>query len=129
MSPELPHTLFSEIKDNRAFQNLFTSYYEGTSSLLPPTPPSDDGGSHLAKGKGKQVSDEAPFSWVSNFLRSLVAEKTKDPPAESPLPQALAKVMNFCFAEMQHEGWTVEAKAAAAQCGFEVSVCEGFIDK
>jgi hypothetical protein len=49
-------------------------------------------------------------------------EKGKSSGKEAALPQALAKVMNFCFAEMQHERLPVEVKAAAAQCGFDVRI-------
>jgi len=76
----------------------------------------------VSKGKGKEVNSENPLSWISDFLRSLVpvkGEKRKSS-KDLALPQALAKVMNFCFAEMQHERVSVEVKAATAQCGFEV---------
>lgn len=37
--------------------------------------------------------------------------------------EALAKVMNFCFLEMQHTRLGGELRAAAANAGFEVSGC------
>jgi senataxin len=124
-SPELPHTLFSQIKDNKSFQQLVTKHYESSSASNPATPIDENGFSYQAKGKGKEASTESPLSWISDMLRSLVPAQTKEKNPrtanELPLPQALAKVMNFCFAEMQHESWVIEAKAAAAQCGFEVS--------
>lgn len=77
----------------------------------------------VSKGKEKEVDSESPMSWISDFLRSLVPVKgeRRKSGKELALPQALAKAMNFCFAEMQHERVSVEVKAAAAQCGFEVS--------
>jgi hypothetical protein len=35
--------------------------------------------------------------------------------------EALAKVINFCFAEMQHDRLQPQARAAAAEAGCEVS--------
>lgn len=74
------------------------------------------------KGKGKESDSQTPFSWIKDFLRSLIPESIAEAkaPKESAFPQALAKAMNFCFAEMQHERWTSVASATAAQCGLEV---------
>jgi senataxin len=118
-SPELPHTLFSEIKDNASFQQVILQRYQRTATSSP-TP---DESHRSDKGKGKEVDPENPLSWISGFLWSLMpakGEKSKSVGKEAALPQALAKVMNFCFAEMQHERLPVEVKAAAAQCGFDV---------
>ena len=116
-SPELPHTLFSEIKDNASFQEVILQHFQRDPTSLP----APSGGSD--KGKGKEADPENTLSWISGFLWSLMpakGEKGKSVGKEAALPQALAKVMNFCFAEMQHERLSVEVKAAAAQCGFDV---------
>lgn len=121
-STELPHTLFSEIKDSSSFQDMITVYYNKQLhvDLLTPGPETAD--SFFRKGKGKESDSETPLSWITNFLRSLVpaSDEQKLKATESPFPQALAKVMNYCFAEMQHERLSTEVRAAAAQCGFEV---------
>jgi senataxin len=117
-SPELPHTLFSEIKDNASFQQVITQHYQSSSP-----PPPQDGTISMSKGKGKECDSDNPMTWISDFLRSLVPLKgeRRKSGKEMALPQALAKAMNFCFAEMQHERVSVEVKAASAQCGFDVS--------
>jgi senataxin len=117
-SPDLPHTLFSEIKDNASFQKVITEHYQ---SFSPPSP--QEGTITKSKGKGKEIDSDNPMSWISDFLRSLVPLKgeRRKSGKEMALPQALAKAMNFCFAEMQHERVSVEVMAASAQCGFDVS--------
>jgi senataxin len=120
-SPELPHTLFSEIKDNASFQDVVIAYYQDRAAAVPMDV--DDSSSAATKGKGKDADAETPLSWVSDFLRSLVPrkEQTNKRERESALPQALAKAMSFCFAEMQHERLSENVKAASAKCGFDVS--------
>jgi len=117
-SPDLPHTLFSEIKDNASFQQVITEHYQSS-----PSSPPQDGTLSISKGKGKEFDSDHPMSWISDFLRSLVPLKgeRRKSGKEMALPQALAKAMNFCFAEMQHERVSVEVKAASAECGFDVS--------
>lgn len=103
---------------------FISDFFPRHHSNSPDTPPPAYTTSVIdAKGKAKESDADTPLSWVRDFLRSLVPEanSTREKPKESAFPQALAKAMNFCFAEMQHEGWSPEASAAAAQCGFEVS--------
>ena len=117
-SPDLPHTVFSEIKDNASFHKVIIEHYQPSS---PPSP--QEGTISISKGKGRESNSENPMSWISDFLRSLVPLKgeRRKSGKEMALPQALAKAMNFCFAEMQHERVSVQVKAASAQCGFDVS--------
>lgn len=108
-SPELPHTIFSEIKDNPAFLKLLDSRYSQDSS---PTIADE------RKGKGKQSDQQGPLSWITDFLVSLTSSTAST--KESAFPETLAKAMHFCFAEMQHERLSQRLRAAAADVGFKV---------
>jgi senataxin len=101
-SPELPHTLFSEIKRNSSFD-----------ALVADTRPSNP------KGKGKEgAEDEGPLGFITPFLLSVLdAQKAKE---GSGFSEALAKVMSYCFAEMQHDRIDVQVRAAVAETGFKV---------
>jgi senataxin len=109
-SPELPHTLFSEIKDNPSYIALLESHYQSA------PPPSE---TDTRKGKGKENRTTDALNWMTDFLVSLVEPGSKT--TESAFPEALAKVMHFCFAEMQHEQFDQRLRAAAAETGFKVS--------
>lgn len=101
-SPELPHTLFSEIKHNSSFQAL-------VATAQPSNP----------KGKGKEGAiDASPLGFITAFLVSVLdAQRAKE---SSGFSEALAKAMNYCFAEMQHDRLDVPVRAAAAEAGFKV---------
>ena len=101
---------------------MITEFYGTRFPAAPLSPPPESADSFFRKGKGKDMDNETPLSWIKHFLRSLVPAPSdkKSKATESPFPQALAKVMNYCFAEMQHERLSIEIKAAAARCGFEV---------
>lgn len=103
-SPELPHTLFSEIKHNSSFETL-------VATAQPSNP----------KGKDKEGADESsPLAFVTPFLVSVLdTQRAKE---GSGFSEALAKVMNYCFAEMQHDRLDVSVRAAAAEAGFKVSL-------
>lgn len=102
-SPELPHTLFSEIKHNSSFHSLVATSQ--------PSKP---------KGKGKDGADDAsPLAFITPFLVSVLdAQRAKE---TSGFSEALAKVMNYCFAEMQHDRLEVTVRAANAEAGLKVS--------
>jgi len=105
-SPELPHTLFSDIKKNSSFQALVINAH--------PSSGNDP------KGKGKAGTANS-LEWVTNYLLSVVDGQEEGSTASSGFSEALAKVINFCFAEMQHNSLNVAARAAAAEAGCEVS--------
>lgn len=106
-SPELPHTLFSEIKNNRLFKELLAEYR-----------PLPDQGS---KGKGKAEGDEptGPLGWINDFLLSVLSKSNAS--SGSAFPEALAKVMSFCLSEMQHDRIDSVQHGVAAEAGFTVS--------
>ncbi|BEI80229.1 hypothetical protein CcaverHIS002_0107580 [Cutaneotrichosporon cavernicola] len=100
-SPELPHTLFSEIKRNSSFD-----------ALVADTRPSNP------KGKSREGAEEAgPLAFITPFLLSVLdAQRTKE---GSGFSEALAKVMGYCFAEMQHDRLDIQVRAAVAEAGFK----------
>jgi senataxin len=116
-SPDLPHTLFSEIKNNPSFQTLLESQNAPAKTETPSSP---------AKGKSKDEGEGA-LSWITPFLKSLIGGTAGVEAADSSggggFGEALAKVMNFCFLEMQHTRLGGEVRAAAAHAGFQVSAC------
>ncbi|CAK9786073.1 hypothetical protein CC85DRAFT_326715 [Cutaneotrichosporon oleaginosum] len=103
-SPELPHTLFSDIKRNASFDAL-------VADARPSNP----------KGKDKEgTEDTGPLSFITPFLVSVLdAQKAKE---GSGFSEALAKVMNYCFAEMQHDRLEVQVRAAVAESGFKTLI-------
>lgn len=112
-TPELPHTLFSEIKNNPSYQSLLSHRYPDDNASS--TAESEKSG----KGKEKEESIDSPLGWITNFLISLI--DSPQGAKESAFPEALARVMVFCFAEMQHERLNDRLRAAAAKVGFDVS--------
>ncbi|WVQ62978.1 uncharacterized protein L199_001127 [Kwoniella botswanensis] len=121
-SPELPHTLFSEIRSNPAFQVLLERHYSDVPDTVDLTV--NDAFTRIDKGKGKKKESNGPIDWTSDFLVSLVdAEKTsatmKDEQKPGGFSEALAITMNFAFQEMQHTRLSGGLRAAAASAGCE----------
>jgi len=123
-SPELPHTLFSEIKNNHSFQNMLVDRFEPAITEALASPPSAIAG-HDEKGKRKVDGVENPFAWVSPFLLSLVEpeqERANSSSSDTGFPEGLAQAASFCLQDLQHERFAAELRAAAAQAIFEVRV-------
>jgi senataxin len=121
-SPELPHTLFSDIKNNPAFHALLLDLYKASPNSIPSLP-------HITtdtydKGKRKQDVKAEPLLWIVDFLLS-TAEVEAGASArmanDHGFGEALANVMTFCFVQMQHGRFTGDLRAAAAHTGFKVS--------
>nr|XP_019012419.1 senataxin [Kwoniella pini CBS 10737]OCF51200.1 senataxin [Kwoniella pini CBS 10737] len=121
-SPDRPHTLFSEIRSNPAFQYLIETRYQDSpadmNAILP------EWSEKLDKGKGKSSESSESLDWIRNFLVSLVdLEKgdivITDGKKTSGFSEALALAMNFTFQEMQHTRLAGSLRAAAATAGFE----------
>lgn len=110
-TPELPHTLFSDIKKNSAFRDLVLA--------AQPVPVVD-----TSKGKMKEAVSETPsaLAWITNYLLSVNDVQSKD--GNSGFSEALARMMSFCFSEAQNEPFESVARAAAAQAGCSVSFLE-----
>ncbi|WVR04068.1 hypothetical protein IAU60_001067 [Kwoniella sp. DSM 27419] len=122
-SPELPRTIFSELRSNRAFESLLARTYNGTAE----NDVADDGNKpvHLRHGKEKQTALNH-LDWIGNFLVSLADVETVNPsPAASGVKEGsgfsetLATVALFTFAEMQHSRFSGALRAAAATAGFQ----------
>ncbi|WVQ83579.1 hypothetical protein IAT38_005720 [Cryptococcus sp. DSM 104549] len=122
-SPELPHTLLSELRINPALQTLLDSRY-------PTVLESDEvimEDARQDKGKGKKKESDGPLDWLGDYLISLVdAEKNsgettnrRDSSLGAGMPEALAVGMNMMFQELQHVRLSSEMRAAAALAGFE----------
>lgn len=108
-TPELPHTLFSDVKKNSAFRDMVLA--------AQPVPVADD-----SKGKMKEAAFDTPsaLSWITNYLLSVNDVQSKD--GSSGFSEALARVMSFCFSEAQNEPFETSARAATAQAGCSVSL-------
>lgn len=107
-SPELPHTLFSEIKNNRLFKDLVDNYQ-----------PKAVNGDY--KGKGKADDDQSnPLIWINGFLLSVL--DTPNAKTGAAFPEALAKVMSYCLSEMQHDRLDASTHILAAEAGCKVSL-------
>jgi senataxin len=108
-SPELPHTLFSDIKRNTAFQAI----------VLEAHPTS------IVDGKRPETLDTSatPLLWIVDYLVSAVDSEKENSTVVRGFSEALAKAINFCFSDMQHESLKVPARAAAAEAGCQVSPC------
>lgn len=107
-SPELPHTLFSDIKKNPSFQALLVEAHPSSGTDT--------------KGKGRIGVDEVKntFFWMCSYLLSVVDSEGANNASGLGFPEVLAKTVNFCFAEMQHNSLAVSARTAAAEAGSEV---------
>lgn len=108
-TPELPHTLFSDIKKNAAFRDMVLS--------AQPVPVAD-----TSKGKMKEIALDTPsaLAWITSYLLSV--NDVQDKEGSSGFSEALARVMSFCFAEAQNEPFESHARAATAQAGCSVSL-------
>ncbi|WOO78940.1 Helicase sen1 [Vanrija pseudolonga] len=101
-TPELPHTLFSDIKKNKSFQKLLM----GDASV-----------DASAKGKEKERSDN-PLNWLGDYLLSVAdAQKTDSTANSKGFSEVLAKIAGFCFVEAQHERLPVSTRSLAAEAG------------
>lgn len=118
-SPELPHTLASDIRNNASFRAMLDAAYgESAGRLSPPFIGNNDG-----KGKEKRESGVSPFSWISDFLLSLVTVSSpKNPNAteDSGFSEAAARIMGDLLQDLQHERFDAKLRAAAAQAGLDV---------
>ncbi|WWD16760.1 hypothetical protein CI109_101192 [Kwoniella shandongensis] len=120
-SPELPHTLLSEVRNNPALQVLLEERYRDQPMVLDLT---EADTTVVDKGKGKRKEADGPLDWIGDFLLSLVdAERSitssADKAVGSGFAEALAVATNFVFQEMQHGRLTGTLRAAAALAGFE----------
>ncbi|EIW69108.1 hypothetical protein TREMEDRAFT_31469 [Tremella mesenterica DSM 1558] len=107
VSPELPHTLFSEIKNNPSFRTSLENSC--------PSSPAETNEHH---GKGKGTTTCRSLTWIEDFLLSLRDAKTASGKSSNTgFGESLAKAMNFCFSEMQHTRYPPSLRAAAAECG------------
>jgi senataxin len=61
------------------------------------------------------------LDWITNYLLSTVDAEEKDAAPVRGFSEALAKAINFCFTEMQHDSLSVSARTAAAEAGCRVS--------
>lgn len=106
-TPELPHTLFSDIKKNPAFRDVVLAAH--------PVPSAYD-----SKSKIKDAALETPsaLAWITDYLLSVNDLQSKE--GSSGFSEALARVMSFCFSEAQNEPFEAHARAAAAQAGCKV---------
>ncbi|WVF66821.1 hypothetical protein IAT40_001563 [Kwoniella sp. CBS 6097] len=124
-SPELPHTLFSQLRSNAAFQSLLETRYKPQHDVIDFT--EVDEAVQVDKGKMKVEDDNGPLDWIGNFLLSLIdveAQVTgetdgKDGKAGSGFSEALAIATNFTFQELQHSRLPGTLRAAAAAAGVE----------
>jgi senataxin len=112
MSPELPHTLFSDIKSNPSFIRLLEDSSSFPSAVT------------TTKGKGKEGHSGGPLAWLSSFMVSLCPAKdtSGSSPKDSGFGEALAKILAFCYQDMQHGRFEQETRAAAATAGNTVSL-------
>ncbi|OCF45032.1 senataxin [Kwoniella heveanensis CBS 569] len=124
-SPELPHTLFSQLRSNSEFQNLLHDCYKSQHDVIDFT--EDDEIIHLDKGKMRAEAGKGPLDWIGDFLLSLIDVEThatlgsegKEAKTGSGFGEALAAATNFTFQEMQHSRLPGSLRAAAAVAGFE----------
>ncbi|WVQ94431.1 hypothetical protein IAU59_001510 [Kwoniella sp. CBS 9459] len=124
-SPELPHTLFSQIRSNPAFQSLLDSRYKLQPEVIDFT--EADEVVHVDKGKKKADHRNGPLDWVGDFLLSLVDVESYVPASlnvgdgktGSGFPEALAVATSFTFQELQHSRLPGILRAAAAVAGLE----------
>ena len=123
-SAELPHTLFSDIRNNHSFQSLLSDRVKSTtcSTIVPALAETK---ADTKTGKEKMDDSADPLSWTSSFLLSLVESPPKalehGHDVDTGFGEALAQVASFCLQDMQHERFELELKAAAAQAAFAVS--------
>lgn len=111
-SPELPHTLFSDIKNNPSFSTLLESRYLTGSDI------------EIIEDKGKstRLASAEPFIWIKDFLLSLLPESnSRSRQQETGFNEALARVLGDCFQDWQHDRLPPALRAAAAHAGLKVS--------
>ncbi|WWC59973.1 uncharacterized protein I303_102536 [Kwoniella dejecticola CBS 10117] len=121
-SPDIPHTLFSELRSNPAFEKLLESRYQDDKGE-PGTLHTERNG-NIDKGKGPERRSAGPLDWISDFLVSLVDVENSDivitdGKKTSGFAEALAIAINFTFQEMQHSRLAESLRAAAATTGLE----------
>ncbi|WVQ73855.1 hypothetical protein IAR50_003436 [Cryptococcus sp. DSM 104548] len=119
-SPDLPHTLLSELRSNPALQNILETHFkaevvENEDARRSPTD----------KGKGKERQD-GPLDWMGDFLLSVLdSDKNTSRPAKGSLgtsgafTEALAIAMNMVFQEFQHPRLSHDLRASAACAGLD----------
>ncbi|KAK8861338.1 hypothetical protein IAR55_002157 [Kwoniella newhampshirensis] len=120
-SPDLPHTLLSELRNNPALQRLLEDRY--LADLSATNLSRTEGLAQSDKEKGKKKELDGPLDWISDFLLSLVDTEQEIPVTDksstSGFAEALAVATNFTFQELQHGRLSGELRAAAAFAGFE----------
>ncbi|ORY29551.1 SEN1 N terminal-domain-containing protein [Naematelia encephala] len=123
-SAEMPHTLFSEIKNNPAFQTLLLEVFPPSQLTASPIPSADQ----RSKGKRKEEMLPSCVAWFRPFLLSLVEHRLASVPdhvkinSAGGFGEAIARVMGFCFQEMQHSRFNSEVRAGIARAGFEALI-------
>lgn len=116
MSPDLPPTLFSEIKTNPSFMRLLEAGY-------PPLDTPEISGT--GKGKEKTAGGE-PLAWLEKMLVSLTDVTTARSPSadlvgvKSGFGETMARIMVFLFSELQHGSHSPQLSAIAAQTGCDI---------
>lgn len=124
-SPDLPHTLISELRTNPAFHELLETRY--------PSPLDSEADGHNAHGngsnksKGRRKPDTNPLDWLGDYLLSvadtekgLVTQVGEEKGSGMAFAEALAVATNMVFQELQHGRLSNELRATAASAGFEV---------
>ncbi|ODO09298.1 hypothetical protein I350_02898 [Cryptococcus amylolentus CBS 6273] len=118
-SPDLPHTLLSELRANPALQSLFEARFKTENAEIEDTAPSS-----ADKGKGK-AREDGPLDWMGDFLLSVLdSDKQRSSPAKGSLAftEALAIAMNMVFQEFQHPRLPEGLRAFAAYAGFDALI-------
>lgn len=110
-SPDLPHTLLSDIKGNPSFQAMLETTY------------AEEAGGVVDKGTQKEGQLADPLAWITPFLVSLVSPTSEESPTivNTGFAEALARVASTCFADWQHARYGPSFRAAAAKSGLDVS--------
>ncbi|OXB33487.1 senataxin [Cryptococcus neoformans] len=123
-SPDLPHTLISELRTNPAFHELLETRY--------PAPLDSEADGHDASGngsnksKGRRKPDTNPLDWLGDYLLSvadtekeLITQVGEEKGSGMAFAEALAVATNMVFQELQHDRLSNELRATAAFAGFE----------
>lgn len=124
-SPDLPHTLISELRTNPAFHELLETCYPAPLD----SEADDHGAPRNSSGKSKELRkpDKNPLDWLGDYLLSvadtekrMITQTGEEKGSGMAFAEALAVVTNMVYQELQHSRLSNELRATAASAGFEV---------